>query len=169
MRAAFIVLCDDPGYGHILGYPADWITLTLDPMLQACSVQYRDTATTEWTTRSKSHQDPAMGYRRRRPGRDIRIAPREDPLPLYVGTSGSLPTAVALDAVTVATWHPELLLRIFSWGATLGSIAARLRRHRCGRRRARIKANLMGSVGDDQPKSGGRRRIMTAISQPAHG
>lgn len=40
--------------------------------------------------------------------------------------------------------HTELLVRAFGAHATLGSIAARLRCHRCGMRGARIEARYIG-------------------------
>lgn len=40
--------------------------------------------------------------------------------------------------------HTELLLRLFGAEAALGSIAARLRCHRCGMRGARIEVTYIG-------------------------
>lgn len=46
--------------------------------------------------------------------------------------------------------HTGLLVRTFGSDATLGSIGAPLRCHRCGLRGARIEAQYVGPVGDER-------------------
>ena len=89
-----------------------------------------------------------MAFRRPRPGRDIRIASREDPLRLFLGSYRLTACCRRPGCAHRRDLHTELLVRAFGADTTLGSIGARLRCHRCGMRDARIEARHIGPVGD---------------------
>lgn len=89
-----------------------------------------------------------MSFRRPRPGRDIRIASREDPLRLYADHYRLTACCRRPGCAHRRDLHIELLLRAFGREATLGSVGARLRCHRCGLRGARIEARYIGPTGD---------------------
>jgi hypothetical protein len=48
-------------------------------------IQYSGPARPAWTVGRRGEEDSGMSFRRPRPGRDIRIASREDPLRLFLG------------------------------------------------------------------------------------
>ena len=81
-----------------------------------------------------------MGHRKPRLGVEIRMGDPADPLRFYLSHYQLTACCKRPSCAHRRELHTELLMRLFGPHATLGSIAARFRCHRCGTRGARIEA-----------------------------
>ena len=87
-----------------------------------------------------------MSPRKPRLGIGIRTGNANDPLRDYLALYRLTARCRRPGCLHRRELHTELLLRVFGAEASLGSIAARLRCHRCGMRGARIEATYIGPV-----------------------
>lgn len=105
-------------------------------------------------SRAQGGEDSGMAFRRPRPGRDIRIASREDPLRLFLGNYQLTACCRRPGCAHRRDLHAELLIRAFGADTTLGSIGARLR---CIAAGCEVPGSRRGTLG--RREMGDERRV----------